>query len=163
MKFRSLTNVRPTKDLGCQIICAPTEGQFKITPEAAKALSVGAGDYLQLVIDDETGTAYAVKGGEGLGGKLAASNKTGGGILTLSAAAAWEEMNGDASFNTHYTIDAETAVVDGEGEEERTYFPLTFEEKVEKQARVRKDKSEDADTPLEEAVAETAEGDFAEM
>ena len=38
MKFRSLTNVRPTKDLGCQIICAPTEGQFKVTPEAAKVL-----------------------------------------------------------------------------------------------------------------------------
>jgi len=154
LKFRSLTNVRPTKDLGCQIICAPTEGQFKVTPEAAKALNVGAGDYLQLVIDDETGTAYAVKGGEGLGGKLAASNKTGGGILTISAAAAWDEMNGHEDYNTHYSIDAETFVVDGEEGEERTYFPLTFVEKVEKQARVRKDKEVSVEAEATEEFAD---------
>lgn len=143
LQFKSLTNVRPTKDLGCQIVCAPTEGQFKITPEAADILDVRAGDYLQLVEAD--GTFYAVKGGEvvegggNLGGKLASSNKTGGGVLTLSAAAAWQEMDGNEKFNTHYNIDTETSVE----QEERTYYPLAFAEKIEKQARVRKNKDEE--------------------
>lgn len=168
MKFRSLTNVRPTKDLGCQIICAPTEGQFKVTPEAAKVLGVGSGSYLQLVIDDETEIAYAVKGEEGLGGKLAASNKTGGGILTLSAAAAWDEMKGDANFNTHYSISAddvtildhteeEAVEVEVEGENTRTYFPLTFVEKTEKQSRKKSadaGETDDAAAPVEEAFEE---------
>jgi len=158
LKFRSLTNVRPTKDLGCQIICAPTEGQFKVTPEAAKAMGVSAEDYLQLVIDDSTGIAYAVKGGDGLGGKLAASNKAGAGLLTFSAAAAWQELNGDTNSNTHFTLDVENAITDGEEGEEKVYFPLTFSEKVEKQTRVRKDGSaiEDED--------DAEEGDeFSEM
>lgn len=163
LKFRSLTNVRPTKDLGSQIVCAPTEGQFKVTPDACKIMGVSSGDYLQLVMDDESGVAYAVKGGEGLGGKLAASNKTGGGVLTLSAAAAWIEMQGDSNFNTHYTISAEDAVTDGEEGEERVYFPLTFVEKVEKQSRVRKDADADADAEAEAGVGVAAEETFEEL
>lgn len=154
MKFRSLTNVRPTKDLGSQIICAPTAGQFKVTPEAAKAIGVHPGDFLQIVMDDESGVAYAVKGEEGLGGKLAASNKAGAGILTLSAAAAWDEMKGDTNFNTHYSIDAETAITDGEEGEERVYFPLVFIETTEKQARKKSDKVEGE---VEEVVETTDE------
>jgi len=148
LQFKSLTNVRPTKDLGCQIICAPTEGQFKVTPEAADVLGVVSGDYLQLVEAD--GTFYAVKGGDGLGGKLASSNKTGGGVLTLSAAAAWQEMDGNEAFNTHYDINEENAVE----QEDRKYYPLTFVEKVEKQARIRKEKTDEV---ANEVVTETEE------
>lgn len=156
LKFRSLTNVRPTKDLGSQVICAPTEGQFKVTPEAAKAIGVTAGDYLQIVVDDETNTPYIVKGEEGVGGKLAASNKTGAGILTLSAAAAWDEMKGDANFNTHYDVAEE-----GMEFEDRTYYALEFKEAVEKQARK---KSEDKEVEVPKTV-EAPQGDanFEEM
>jgi len=166
LKFRSLTNVRPTKDLGSQVICAPTPGQFKVTPEAAKAIGVSSEDYLQVVMDDSTGIAYAVKGEDGLGGKLAASNKAGAGMLTFSAANAWDEMKGDIAFNVHYNLDTENAVVnDGEEGDGKTYFPLTFAEKVEKQTRVRKDgKIVDADDEDEdEEIAEGEDTSFEEM
>ena len=167
LKFRSLTNVRPTKDLGSQIICAPTYGQFKVTPDAAKAMGVNAEDYLQLLIDDSTNTAYAVKGDDGLGGKLASSNKVGGGVLSFSAAAAWEELEGNTAYNTHYDIVVEDAVVDTDEEgNTKTYFPLKFVEKVEKQSRKKKDANgndTDEDEDEDETVAVNTGSDFDEM
>ena len=73
-------------------------------------------------------------------------------------------MKGDAAFNTHYSISDEDAIVDGEEGEERTYFPLTFVEKTEKQARVRKEKVEGEDAAIgnNEKVVEIAEA-FEEM
>jgi hypothetical protein len=152
LKFRSLTNVRPTKDLGSQIICAPTYGQFKVTPDAAKAMSISAEDSLQLLIDDSTGIAYAVKGSDGLGGKLASSNKVGGGLLSFSAAAAWDELKGDTNFNTHYDVVVEDAIEDEDEEGNiKIYFPLKFVEKVEKQTRKKKD-ADGNETDEEEEV-----------
>lgn len=167
LKFRSLTNVRPTKDLGSQIICAPTYGQFKVTPEAAIAIGVADGDYLQLLIDDSTKTAYAVKGDDGLGGKLASSSKVGGGLLSFSAAAAWDELEGDIAFNTHYDVVVEEAVVDTDEEgNTKTYFPLKFVEKIEKQTRKKKDadgNDTDEDEDEDEIVADNTGSDFDEM
>lgn len=166
LKFRSLTNVRPSKDLGCQIICAPTSGQFKVTPEAAIAIGVANEDYLQILMDDSSGTAYAVKGVDGLGGKLAASNKAGAGLLTFSAANAWDELGGDPDFNTHYSVSVEDAIEDTDEEgNTRTYFPLTFVEKIEKQKRKSKGdgSDEDEDEDDDAVVADASGADFEEM
>ena len=169
MKFRSLTNVRPSKDLGSLVICAPTAGQFKVTPEAAKILGVMGEDYLAVVMD-ENNTPYVVKGEEGNGGKLAAANKQGGGTLTFSAANAWEELGGDTEFNTHFSIDAEDKVEDAvEGEYGEiittSYFKLTFVEKVEKQVRKRKDGSVmgDDEEDEEESIDAVASDSFESM
>lgn len=164
MKFRSLTNVRPTKDLGCQVIASPTYGQFKVTPDAAKVLKVGDKDYLSIVMDEDN-NPYAVKGAEGNGGKLASANKQGGGILTFSASNAWEELKGDSGFNIFFTMDADAVVsipaTDEEGNEiegEPTlYFPLTVSEKVAKQVR----KKKNAEGVEEEVEVEVDEADEA--
>lgn len=153
--FKSLTNVRPTKDLGKEIICAPTEGQFKVTPDAALALGVIAGGYLQIVEGPEGGF-YAIKGENGRGGKLASAGKSSGGALTFSAAAAWEPMGGSTELNKHYTVkdedafyvDAEGNVVEEDGDGVLKLFPLEFSKDVEKQKRVRKAK----DTSVEETT-----------
>lgn len=148
--FQSFTNVRPTKDLGCQIITAPTKGQIKVTPEAAKALEVSVGDYVQ--VGGVDGKLYVVKGSkEQGGGKIAASNKTGAGILTFSSAMTWEQLEGDENYNVHYDVDTENPVTHGD----RTFFELTLAEKVEKQKR--KSKADKTSEPLEEADAPVEE------
>lgn len=149
MKFRTLTNVRPSKDLGCQITAAPTNGQFKITPEAVKAIGVTAGDYLGLTIDEETGTIYAYRGENGDGGKLAASNKGGGGVLTFSAANAWEEIGGDTDHNTNFDV-SETPVEF----EDVMYFPLTSAGQTDKQVRKSKGEKDVSEDVSEEKVSE---------
>lgn len=145
--FQSFTNVRPTKDLGCQIITAPTKGQIKLTPEAATLLGVGVGDYVQ--VGGNNGEIYAVKGSKELGGgKVAASNKTGAGILTFSSAMSWEQLDGHEDYNVHYDIDSENPI-EHEG---RTYFKVTLVEKVEKQKR----KAKDASAPVQEEAGNLA-------
>jgi len=129
-KFQSFTNVRPTKELGTQIITAPTKGQIKVTPDLADLLNVGEGDYVQ--IGGHDGKVYVVKGSKELGGgKLAAANKTGAGILTFSSAGAWAELNGDENFNIHYNVLTDSPIED----EDRTYYELVLDTKVEKTKR----------------------------
>ena len=73
-------------------------------------------------------------------------------------------MGGDKENNSHYSIDSETSIIDGEEGEERTYFPLAFVEKVEKQARVRKeDKAKKGNKAAKEASAPAQEESFADM
>lgn len=164
-KFKSLTNVRPTKDLGSQIIAAPTEGQFKVTPDAAKILGVSDGEYLQLIVaeDGEGATTYfAVKGEEGRGGKVAASNKGGGGTFTFSASAAWGEMDGSANHNTHFDVadealDAEALV--GSPFEGMALYPLTFVEAVEKQSRKKKEEGKEEEVVKEDITTEEVADD----
>lgn len=147
IKFNSLTNVRPTKDLGCKIVASPTEGQFKITPEASKVLDVSTGDYLQLV--EAGGNFYAVKGSKELGGgKIGAANKTGAGVLNFSGAKAWDDMGGDSNFNTMFDLDAENAVE----QEGRVYYPLNASGKEEKQARKSSNKEENSNTEVGSAT-----------
>lgn len=155
MNFQSFTNVRPTKELGCQVITAPTKGQLKLTPEAAVLLGVGVGDYVQ--IGGSNGEIFVVKGSKELGGgKVAASNKTGAGILTFSSAMSWEQLDGDENFNVHFDVDSENPI-EHEG---RTFYKLTLAEKVEKQKRKSKeasavDSSDDLDTsatPMDESA-----------
>ena len=178
MQFRKLTNVRPTKELGTQVVVSPTMGQFKVTPLAAKLIGVTAGSYLAIVMD-EADNAYAVKGAEGDGGKLAAGNKNGGGSLTLSAANAWEELGGDKDFNIHCDISAETSVSvaatdeegnEIEGAEPTVYFLLTEVERTAKQVRKKKEVAEGDNEVAEgngngeakEPIAD-AEANFEEM
>lgn len=168
MKLRALTNVRPTKELGNQVILAPTEGQFKVTPDACKHLGVSTGEYCGVVVDDESGTGYVFKGSEeGLGAKLASSNKGGGGVLTFSAAAGWSELKGSSAHNTHYNV-GETPIaaedLAGTPFEDYTLYPLEFDKQVEKQAR--KAKEEGDVVPVAEAppvVDEVTQDDFSDM
>lgn len=128
-KFNSLTNVRPTKDLGTKIIASSTPGGFKITPDAAKAMDVQVGDYVQLV--ESEGDFYAVKGEPGVGSKIGASSKVGGGNLSFSGAKAWEDMGGDSDFNTMFDVEVESPV-EYEG---RKFFKLVPAGKEAKQER----------------------------
>lgn len=144
-KFESRTGIRPTKDLGCQIIAAPTNGHIKVTPEASTALQVVAKDFVDIVVNKVDSTIWAVKGDEDRGGKLAASNKSGAGTLTFSSAVAWADLQGDTNSNVYFTMAKEPILVSEEGElvEEmaegvKAYFALTFEKSVEKQARKKK-------------------------
>ncbi len=153
LQFTSITNVRIAKDLGCQLIASPTKGQIKVTPEAAARIGVINGQYLHLV-KDGSGEVYALKGKEGLGGKLAAASKTGAGILTLSSSSAWAMLDGNTESNSHYNI-AETpyilqlneegnpvAEAEVEGENTVSYYKLTFDKKSEKQVRTASVKKE---------------------
>lgn len=162
MKFESLSNVRPTKDLGCQLIASPTSGQIKVTPEAATALKVGNEDFVEIIkgteeVDGEqVTTIFACKGEPGRGNKLASSNKGGGGILTFSGATAWEDLQGDTNYNTHFNMKTgEGDVVEYQG---RSLFPLEFDEKIEKIARKRKAKSDvSADASVEDVQEDSQE------
>lgn len=156
MKLQALTNVRPTKDLGSEVILSPTEGQFKITPDAAKTLQVSNGDYVGVVNDANSGEAYVFKGSaDTLGAKAASANKGGGGILTFSAAAGWAELGGDVNFNTHFTMADEPKELSDEEVEALAdtpfagvdLFPIVYREKIAKTPRKSKkaDASDDAD------------------
>lgn len=161
MKLRALTNVRPQKDLGKQLILAPTPGQFKLTPDAAKQLNVGAGDFVGIVFDDESGTGFVFKGSEdGLGAKTASSNKGGGGNLNFSAAAGWDELGGSADHNIHFDIADEAVEADELVDtpfEGLSLYAVTFAEKVEKQQRKSKDESEDADVDADAPIAQSVD------
>lgn len=159
MKLQSLTNVRPTKDLGTQVIASCTKGQFKVTPDAAKKLKVVAGDYLDILQDVETEKLYVTVGSKGNGGKLA-----GDGSLTFSAAVAWNQSEADEDHNTHY--DLGEAVTEGEGEEAKTYYPLEFVEKEPKMQRTSKeDKGEEVADAQASAPADASadEASFNEL
>ena len=156
LKLRSVTGVKPTKDAGCQIIASPSKGHIKLTPDAAKALMVGASDRVEIFTDDSTGDIYAVKGID-KGGKLASANATGGGTLTFSSGNSWNTLQGSEAENVHYNIDADAGVwvllnENGEGEVveagtecARCYFKLDFEKRVAKAERKpRAKKSEEA-------------------
>ena len=157
LQFKSLTNVRPSKDLGNQVVLAPTEGQIKITPDAVKVLGLSAGDYVQIV--EAGGNFYITLGdeAEGIGAKVASSNKGGGGTFTCSIAAAWQEMKGSTEHNSHFDlISDEESVIEQEG---KTYFPLSFVEQVAKQVRKKKnadgsDSEETEDVDFEEDDAD---------
>lgn len=155
MKFQSLTNVKPTKDLGTQLVAAPTPGQFKLTPDGATLMGVAVGDYLQILRSGED--FYASKGEKGVGSKLSSPNAAGGGIFTFSSANAWQEIEGSSEHNTHFDIDADEPYTDEETG--RVYFKLSLAERVEKQKKGKKS-TEDApvaegnavDTPVDEGM-----------
>jgi hypothetical protein len=171
MSLRALTNVRPDKDLGAKFTVSCVQGQMKVTPDTAKRVGVSDASYMSVVTDDTTKKSYIFKGSEdGLGGKLASSNKGGGGVLTFSAAAAWGELDGDEGFNRQYavaeeSVKAETLVEEGEdlgALAGKDLFEIIFEEAIAKTARKRKVKTANtgdiepfADVVTEESVAET--------
>ena len=149
MNFQSLTNVKPSRDLGTQIIVAPTEGQFKVTPDAAKKLDVVSGDYLHLATAGED--TYVAKGEEGVGAKLGTTNKAGAGNLNFSSANSWNELDGSTEHNTHYSI-AEEGVEDEKSG--RIYYKLEFSEKVEKQQRKSSLNNSEVSSDASESVSE---------
>lgn len=138
MKFKSLSNVRPSKDLGTQLILLPTKGGIKITETAAKAIGVISGDYIELVQDTDKesptcGQFYAVAGSKDEDKQVGSKVARNGATYQFSAAAAWQDMEGSEQHNSYYDVQEEGVEVDG-----RTYHLLTFSEKVAKQARVKK-------------------------
>lgn len=156
MKLQSLTNVRPTRDLGVQVIASCTKGQFKITPDAAEKLQLVEGDYADIQKDIETGTLYIVAGEKGNGGKLA-NNGSG---LTFSAAVAWNASKADEDHNTHYDL-GEAVEVEVEGTT-KNFYPLEFAEQVEKMQRGPKNEDGDANT-ASVAASNDEDASFEEM
>jgi len=163
MRLKSLTNVRPVKDQGCEIIAAPTSGAFKVSDEAASVLGVTEGDRVDIAEHPaEPGKFFAGKGfddGDNVNGsKLGKS----GSYLTLSAAAAWSKM-GDADHNIHFVIDKENGEeVEVPGAEGTiTYYPLVEDRKVPKQQRS-SSSNEAANMPEPQAVPSDEAGDSLE-
>lgn len=138
MKLQSLTNVRPTADLGCQLIATPTKGNFRLTPEASAKIGVADGDYLKVVKDIEdpknvvvylTKGSYSEEAGAE-GSKLASTNGAGGGTLQFSAAAAWQDdLDGYTDGSVHYNVGEP---VEFEG---MLLYPLEFDKKEAKTIR----------------------------
>lgn len=158
IKLKSLTNVRPKKDFGTQIILSPTPGTIKVTPNASKLLGVGSGDYLGIITADEGDTpGFVYKGNEDLGAKLAATGKGGAGVLNCSAANAWNELKGDVNYNVHYNV-SETPISLTDEEKEQnpdfadvTIYPLEFDKREEK---IHRGKSEESHGKSEAAHAD---------
>lgn len=161
MDFKKLTNTRPKKDLGRQFVVSCVPGQLKLTPETADALKVGSGSYVGVVSDVESGTAFIFKGSDdGLGGKLAGSS-----TMSFSAAAAWQELNGDTEVNTYYDVAEEPVPaedLEGSELEGKELFALTLDRTEQKTAR-KSSKSTDSDSAInaddskQESDAETEE------
>lgn len=142
MRFKSLTNVRPVKDQGCEIIAAPTSGAFKISDEAASVLGVTVGDRVDIAEHPaEPGKFFAAKGFENENGVNGSKLGKSGSYLTLSAAAAWSKM-GDSENNTHFVLDKENGEVDENTN--ITYYPLVEDRKVPKQTRSGSSSEEEA-------------------
>jgi hypothetical protein len=148
--FKALTNTRPAKQLGTQIIAAPTSGHIKVTPDAASKLNVSDNSYVFVVRDTISDTIWVRKGEEGVGGKLASSNKSGGGTLTFSSGNAWNDLKGDVNANVHYDMAEEPVYVTAEGEQVEAgtegaspYFQLTFVASVPKTVRKKRTKKEE--------------------
>lgn len=119
MNLRSLTNVRPVKDAGTQLIANSTKGNFRLSIDAAKKIGVVDGDYLDIAEHPEQqGTFFIGKGfiekdeegkiSEKNGSKLARS----GSYLQFSSAGAWADL-GDEANNTAYEVTDEEVDSDG--------------------------------------------------
>lgn len=127
MRLNSLTNTRPVKDQGCQIIVSPTEGAFKVSDDAAAILSVAKGDYIDIAEHPgERGVFFVGKGAEGTETSKGNGSKIGksGAWLNFSAAAAWAKL-GDPEFNIHMDLSTEPVMVDVDHQDEPVpYYKL---------------------------------------
>ncbi len=148
MKFKALTNVRPTKDYGSQVIASPTEGTIKVTPDAAEIIGVAADGYLGLISLGDSPCVF--KGHSDLGAKLASTSKSGGGVLNCSSAVAWNELGGSADHNVHFNVSETPLEISDEDRAELPeiyrsfeFYPLEFDKKVEKQRKTKKSEATD--------------------
>ena len=63
MKFRSLTNTRPVKEVGSVLVANSAKGSLKISDAAARALGLTDGDYVDVAEHPEqAGVFYVGKG-----------------------------------------------------------------------------------------------------
>lgn len=123
MKFNVLTNKKPAKNLGEELIAVTGAAPgFKLTAKAAEKLGVTVGDYVTIVTDpSDSSVAYVAKGYSGVGeageegyeapvgGKVAAA----GSNFSFSSANAFQAL-GDENLHVHYDIADEAE--DGEFE-----------------------------------------------
>lgn len=133
MKLNVLTNSRPTKDLGEQLVVSSTLGQFKISPELAERLKVNEGERVAVGKDNETGNIYVFKGGDKVGAKIAKS----GNYLNASSQNVWDVLEGDEDMNRTYVPVGEDIE-----DEDGLYVQIEFESEEPKQARKSSDDSE---------------------
>lgn len=150
MKLRSLSNQRPTADLGQKLIVAPTNGILRITPMVSSMMKISSGDYIKVVEDVNSNTFYLTQGSysedNGPDGNKLASPK-GTGTLNFSSANIWQDLKGDENSNVHYTVGE---AVDFEG---MSLYPLEYEKTTPKQIR----KKSGADVEVEEGEEEVEE------
>lgn len=99
MKLNVLTNSRPTKDLGEELIVSSTSGQFKLTPDLAERLGVNEGERVAVGKDNSTGKIYVFKGEDGVGSKIAKS----GNYLNASSQNVWDTLEGNVEMNRTFT------------------------------------------------------------
>lgn len=164
----SLTNKRPTKNVGDILSVGTTNGTIRISKSFAEKVGLAAGDFLNIIQAEVEGGLRTyiskgsyVEGGEKVGSKLAEI----GSALQCSAAAAYQTLGGNGEENQIYAI-----LGFGEGEEGEVeeldgtrYYPIEFVKAVKKSARTRKEgvegveveEEDDDDIFVEAPVAET--------
>jgi hypothetical protein len=149
MRLKSLTNVRPVKDQGTQIIAAPTKGGFKVSDGAATRLGVTKGDYIDIAEHpSQPGTFFVGKGFEGNDDVKGNGSKLGrsGSYLTASAAAAWQKM-GDTEHNTAFDLSEEGIEVEVEHSDE----PVMYYELLPAGKEPKQSSGDDATEQVQEA------------
>lgn len=119
---QELTNIRAPKEAVAEVIVTPTNGNFRVSPTAAKQMGLQSGDYLGLVVgtvpkEDGSGNEQGIflfKGfevkGQMKGSKL--NGKDGAG-LNCSSANAWNQLGGDGENSIHYNVEETPAQKDG--------------------------------------------------
>jgi len=137
MKLVQFSNKRTldVKDLGKVVICSPTTGKIRLSPETIEALDLAVGDYVAVAGDSETGKNYIFKGEKNdkvqVGNKLSES----GHYLEFGSSNAWDEIGGKTTHTVSHDL-ADEPVIEGGVK----YFELV--NMTEKEAKART-KSED--------------------
>lgn len=170
MKLKSLTNVRPVRDLGVKVVAMPpsnTEvksGSFKVTEGAASKLGIMKGDYIDIAENpSKPGEFFIGKGFEGIesiddDGKKSYSGRNGsrvgksGASYVFAGAAAWTKL-GEAAAQVEFTLEEEAVEVDMDHSEEPVpYFKLIKGNVIPKEISAPRGKTEKT-----EEVADTTE------
>ena len=111
-----LTNVKPPKSTTPELELTPTKGNFRINPAALRLMGLNIEDRVTIIGGEDAESGEAVFGialvpetMEGVGAKLGSQTGKAGGSLQFSSANVYQEMKGDESKRTYFTV-SETAV-----------------------------------------------------
>lgn len=137
-----LTGLRPDKYNSAELFATPTTGQFRLTPQAAKALDVTKADTVAIKsVDTEDGEIYVIYKPTATekGRKLDFANATAeGGSLQFSDANPYQALGGNPDFSIRFKLlgtteeDKDEAGLD---EFDQMCFPLVEVERVPKVQR----------------------------
>lgn len=132
MNLDFLTNRKPAKDLGTEMLVSSTPGTIKLTPDFAAALTCGeddttgvkVGDRVGVVRDADSGQIFVFKSpNDKMGGKVARSGNT----FNFSSANSWDVLEGSEEHHRVYVIDGEAVEHEIDEETSITLVPVSFE------------------------------------